>query len=98
MRFVIETPDQIHPEDIYLPPEQYKAIKRAKMDIPFRIKDEKIAGILRTIGFIKLHKVKVKNAITTEDEFIEAEYKETGKYILQLKGDYYCSIPLTLII
>lgn len=86
---VIKTPDQIHPEKMYLTPEQYKAIKRAKMDVPFKIKDKNIANILHVSGIIKPHKIKVKNAIITEDEFVEAEYENTGKYLLQLDGDYY---------
>ena len=88
---VIKTPDQIHPEKIYLPPEQYKAIKNAKMDKPFNIKNKQVADILHTIGFVKLHQVKVRNAVKDEDgNFLEpAEYENTGKYLLQLDGDYY---------
>lgn len=88
---VIKTPDQIHPNEIYLPPEQYKAIKRAKMGKPFNIKNKDVADILRTIGFVKLHQVKVRNAIKDEDgNFLEpAEYENTGKYLLQIAGDYY---------
>lgn len=86
---VIETPDQIHPEEMYLTPEQYKAIKNAQMNKPFKIKDKNIANILHVIGVIKPHEVKVKNAIHTKDDFIPAEYKPTGMYLLQLRGDYY---------
>jgi len=88
---VIQTPDQIRPNEIYLPPEQYKAIKCAKMDKPFNIKNKQVADILRTIGFVKLHEVKVRNAVKDEDgKFIApAEHEPTGKYLLQLKGDYY---------
>ena len=91
MNFVIETPDDIHPENMYLTPEQYKAIKHAKMDKPFNIKNKQVANILRTSGIVKAHEVKSKDAIKDEDgNFIElSEYEETGKYLLQLRGDYY---------
>ena len=88
---VIKTPDQIHPEKIYLPPEQHKAIKHAKMDKPFNIKNKQVADILHTIGFVKLHQVKVRSAIKDEDgNFIEpAEYEHTGKYLITLDAYYY---------
>lgn len=91
MSFVIKTPDEIHPEKIYLPPEQYNAIKKAKMGKPFNIKDKQVADILRTIEFVKLHQVKVKNAVKDEEgNFIApAEYDNTGKYLITLDAHYY---------
>lgn len=86
---VIETPDQIHPEDMYLTPEQYKAIKNAKMNKPFKIKNKEVAKILQVSGVIKPEEIKVSKAIITEDGFEPAEYKLTGLYLLQLRGDYY---------
>ncbi len=86
---IIETPDQIHPEDMYLTPEQYKAIKNAKMNKPFKIKNKEVANILQVIGVVKPHEIKVNNAIITEDGLEPAEYKPTGLYLLQLRGDYY---------
>lgn len=86
---IIETPDQIHPEDMYLPPEQYKVIKHAKMNKPFKIKNKEVANILQVIGFVKPQEVKVSRAIITDDEFEPARYEPTGMYLLQLRGDYY---------
>lgn len=86
---IIETPDQIHPEEMYLTPVQYKAIKNAKMNKPFKIKNKEVANILQVIGVIKPQEVKVSNAIITEDEFELARYEPTGMYLLQLRGDYY---------
>ena len=37
---IIETPDQIRPEEMYLTPDQYKAIKNAQMNKPFKIKNK----------------------------------------------------------
>lgn len=86
---IIETPDQIHPEDMYLTPEQYRAIKHAKMNKPFKIRNKDIANILQVIGVVKPQEVKVSKAIITEDEFEPAKYEPTGLYLLQLCGDYY---------
>ena len=86
---IIETPDKIHPEEMYLTPEQYKAIKNAQMNKPFKIKNKEVANILQVIGVVKPHEIKVSNAIITEDTFEPAEYKPTGLYLLQLRGDYY---------
>ncbi len=86
---IIETPDQIRPEEMYLTPDQYKAIKNAQMNKPFKIKNKEVANILQTIGVVKPQEIKVTKAIITEDTFEPAEYKPTGMYLLQLRGDYY---------
>lgn len=86
---IIETPDKIHPEDMYLTPEQYKAIKHAKMNKPFNIKNKDVANILQVIGVVKPEEIKTRRAIITDDNFEPAIYEPTGKYLLQLRGDYY---------
>ena len=67
--------------------EQYKAVKNAKMNKPFKIKNKEVAKILQVIGVVKPEEIKVSKAIITEDDFIPAAYKPTGMYLLQLRGD-----------
>lgn len=49
----IRTIKDVHPEDIYVMPRQYKVIKHAKQGKPFEIKDEQIAQQLILLDLVK---------------------------------------------
>ena len=50
----IKTLKDIHPEQIYTTSSQYKAIKRAKPNVPFKIKDKTIAQQLIVAELVKV--------------------------------------------
>ena len=86
---VMKTIADIHPENMHLTSAQYKAIKKAKPDIPFEIKDEKIAGQLIILDLIKREEIRIHKDRKDDDYDIEPITEETGKYLLKIEGVYY---------
>lgn len=86
---VIKTIADIHPEEMHLTSAQYKAIKNAKPDKPFEIKDEKIAGQLIMLDLIKREEIRIHKDHKDDDYDITPITEETGKYLLRIEGEYY---------
>ena len=54
----IRTIKDVHPEDIYVMPHQYKAIRHAKSGKSFEIKDNQIAQQLIVLDLVKKEEVR----------------------------------------
>lgn len=84
---------EIHPDQIYMTSEQYKAIKKQYPGIPFEIKDRRVAKQLLNYSFIRENM-----KIVFEEYYLDGKVlsrpiiKSTGKYFLTSKGEYI--IPL----
>ena len=90
----IKTLKNIHPEQIYTTSSQYKAIKRAKPNVPFKIKDKTIAKQLIVAELVKKYvltrHIKANPENPEEVDWLSGrEEIETGKYILTIDGEYY---------
>lgn len=86
MHEVIKTISDIHPEELYVTSEQYKAIKGKKPKTAFKIKNETIAQQLLLISLVKKEEKKIHRE---EDDDWNPIIEETGKYILTIAGEYY---------
>lgn len=80
----------IHPDQIYVTSEQYKAIKNQHPSIPFEIKDRRVAKQLLNHSFIKEEKKRVYEEYCLDDKVLSrCIEKKTGKYLLTTEGEYY---------
>lgn len=83
----IRTIKDVHPEDIYVMPRQYKAIKHAKSGKPFEIKDNQIAQQLIVLDLVKKEEVRKREILGNGEKTFFDE--ETGKYLLTPDGEIY---------
>lgn len=83
----IRTIKDVHPEDIYVMPRQYKVIKHAKQGKPFEIKDEQIAQQLILLDLVKKEEVRRREILDNGEKTFYDE--ETGKYLLTPDGEIY---------
>lgn len=83
----IRTIKDVHPEDIYVMPHQYKAIRHAKSGKPFEIKDNQIAQQLVVLDLVKKEEVRKREILDNGEKTFYDE--ETGKYLLTPDGEIY---------
>lgn len=87
---VFKTLKDIHPEEIYVTSEQYKAIKHRKSHKPFVIKNKKVANALIICSLIEEDEIIInEDEVDENGDYVLPRHAYTGKYLLTPEGEYY---------